>query len=258
MLLVWGRRWYGKRLGYVGEFCEICRRPQPFTLTKMTLIGHFWYLPMGTHYGSVHRGRCLQCGTEIDTARERYGNVARRKAPARELLDATFPNHEQVLKARLEAERVVRGDPRALAPETRDRLVDLPFVILSPITERRFGKGTQMDWPVGLALLSVVLLPILLDDAARAVAPDHEGTAVLAGVLIGLGLTVWQIAMVTGRWKRHYLLPRLRTALAPLKPTQADFDRVLSEMRQHGHRLGKVLRPQDLAPLAAPAERRRS
>ena len=133
MLLVWGRRWYGKRLGYVGEFCEICRRPQPFTLTKMTLIGHFWYLPMGTHYGSVHRGRCLQCGTEIDTARERYGNVARRKAPARELLDATFPNHEQVLKARLEAERVVRGDPRALAPETRVRLVDLPFVILSPI-----------------------------------------------------------------------------------------------------------------------------
>ena len=65
MLLVWGRKWYTRKLGFVADFCEICRRPQPFTLERRSLIGHFWYLPMGTTHAVHHRGRCTRCATDL-------------------------------------------------------------------------------------------------------------------------------------------------------------------------------------------------
>ena len=251
MLLVWGRKWYTRKLGFVADFCEICRRPQAFTLERRSLIGHFWYLPMGTTHAVRHQGRCTRCATEITTELLRYAQVAKKKAAStRDLLAATLANHEQVLQQRLDLERVVRDDIATLSPAWRRDLLARPFVALSPMVEQRFAT-VHLDAWAGAALASFFALPPLVHALWAIVSPDDAELGGLAGLTMSVALIVWAAIGAKRRWIRKFVAPRLIDSLAPLRATDAEVAGILGELRTHKHKLGRYLRPDDLHPRRA-------
>jgi hypothetical protein len=241
MLLIWGRRWYTRHLGFVGEFCEMCRRPQPFRLERRALTGHLWHIPLGQEHAVAHRGTCTACGTAADVDPTRYASYARKPSDARHMLAQTFPNFEQVAHARMETERLVRSDVAALAPQDRQRLIVTPFVLMSCMAEERF-RATHFDLGVGIAVLGLFVLPPLAQAAWSAFLPYHAELGLVLGALLALALISWQATMAKRRWVRRMVLPRLGTCLGPLRPTDAELEGVIAELGRHGHQLAKYLR----------------
>lgn len=246
MLLVWGRKWYTRKLGFVADFCEICRRPQAFTLERRSLIGHFWYLPMGTTHAVRDQGRCTLCATPIQPEQARYAQVAKKKpASTRDLLAATLPNHEQLLQQRMAVERVVRDDVAALSPATRRDLLVRPFVAMSSMVEQRFAT-LHLDAWVGAALASLFALPLLVHALWALASPDDAELGGLAGLTMSAALIVWAAIGAKRRWILKFVAPRLASGLAPLCATDGEVAGILGELRTHKHKLGKYLRPDDL------------
>ncbi len=247
MLLVWGRKWYTHKLGFVADFCEICRRPQPFTLERHSLTGHFWYVPMGTTHAVRHQARCSRCAIEVTTELRRYAQVAKKAASVRDLLAATLPNYEQVLKERMEFERVVRDDVAALPPDLRRGLLVRPFVALSPMVERRFATKRIDAW-VAAGLASIFVLPPLGYALCAWLYPGNEYLGALFELMASIVLIVWATIGVERRWICKFVAPRLIGSLGPLRATSAEVEGVIAELRAHKHKLGKYLRGTDLQP----------
>ncbi|MEP6504161.1 MAG: hypothetical protein ABJD97_12565 [Betaproteobacteria bacterium] len=246
MLLVWGRRWYTSKLGFVADFCEICRRPQPFQLERLSLIGHFWYVPMGTTHAVRHQGRCTRCDTEMATEHLRYATVAKKKsASTRELLDATLPDHERVLERRIAAERLVRDNVTALPADSRQYLLARPFVTLSPMVEQRFAN-MHLDLWSGLSALSLFVFPGVFHGLWSVISPDTEELGALAGLVASAGFIMWTASGAKRRWIRRVIASRLVDSLAPLKASAAEIEGIIAELRTHDHKLGKYLRASDL------------
>jgi hypothetical protein len=68
-------------------------------------------------------------------------------------------------------------------------------------------------------------------------------------VTVGFGLVVWQIALSTRRYMQREVVPMLRRALAPLRPTALEVGAVLAELKQHRYKIGSKLSADDLATL---------
>jgi len=246
MLLVWGRKWYTRKLGFVADFCEICRRPQPFRLARKSLVGHFWYLPMGSTHAVRHQGSCTQCATEVVTDRARYAQVLKKKpGSTRDLLATTLPNHEHVLQHRMAAERAVRDNLAALPAAARRDLLVRPFAALSPMVEQRFAT-TYLDAWSALAMLSFLVFPAMLQALFAVVSQDDRDLGLLVGLGLSLALVIGVTIGAKRRWIRKFVAPRLGDCLKPLQATGAEIEGIIGELKQHKHKLGKYLRASDL------------
>ena len=252
MLFVWGRKWYARKLGFVADFCEICRRPQSCALERRTLIGHFWFIPLGTHHVTQHRTLCTQCGTATLTDATRYGPPARQTAPPRELLTRTNPGFDQAFGPRMALERAVRENLAALTPDQRRSMLVSPFLLLSMEVEQRLAQ-TQLDWRVALALLAVLPLGMAGHALGLLASEDSAELGALIGIAAGAVLLLWQGATAKRRWVRNAVLPRLARNLAPLRPTAAEIGGILGELRQNKHKLGALLKAVDFKVAAKTA-----
>jgi hypothetical protein len=249
MLLVWGRRWYSRKLGFVGDFCEMCRQARPFRMERLTLKGHFWYLPLGETHAVAHKATCTACSTTVAPEMGRYAGFARKQADATSLLAQTFPAFEQATAARLAIERTVRDAPGTLSATDRRQLIQTPFVLMSRATEERFS-AIHVDAGLGLALIGLFVLPILAISISDKVSPDNGGLVLLGAVGVAAGLLVWQAVQSRARWVRRAVVPRLARCLAPLTPSVAELEEMIGLLRQHKHKLGKHLRAAELLPTA--------
>lgn len=246
MLLVWGRKWYTRKLGFVADFCEICRRPQAFTLERLTLKGHFWYLPLGSTHAVRHQGRCTQCTTGMATEETRYAQVVRKNpGSTRELLATTLPNHERVLQQRMEAERTVRDNLAALPAETRRELLVRPFVMLSPMVEERFAT-MHFDLWAGIAMASILVFPALFQAILGIVSPDNKELGILIGMGASIALVFAAAVGAKRRWIRKVVVPRLHDALKPLQASGTEIAGILGEFKNEKLKLGKYVKPADL------------
>ena len=243
MLFVWGRKWYGRKLGFIADFCEICRRPQACALERRTLIGHFWFIPLGTHHVTQHRTQCTQCGTATLTDPARYTQPSRKPAPARELLTRTNPGFDQAFGPRMALERSVRENVAALTPEQRRSMLVSPFVLLSPEVEQRLAQ-THLDWRTGLALLALLPVASACHTSGAWVSNDGD-LGSLVGLGIGAALILWQAVTAKNRWVHGKVLPRIERCIAPLKPTAAEIAGIVGELRQNKHKLGALLKVAD-------------
>jgi len=249
-MLVWGRTWYEKKLGYVAEFCEICRAPQPFRLVRRELVGHLWYLPIGSRHATLHQGTCSGCRTTPVLDPARYTAVAKKPAPIEPLIAATFPRLEQVEQVRIALEHAVRDDVSSLTPEQRRQLIARPFVAVSPMVQAR-RSGLHFDLPVALSLLSLAVVPALGATIGRAIGGDNEGAGILLGIVASVLAILWEFAHVNLRWVRRRIVPLLAGSLQPLAPTRPEIEFVIGELRKHGHLLGRLLTAADLVPAPA-------
>jgi hypothetical protein len=245
MFIVWGKKLVYRRVGYVGDFCPICRVPRPFELKRVGSAGHIYYISAGEGQLVGFERHCQECKTSLRADPADYASVSKAKAPLAELVQLTFPDLAQVLKDRLALEERVQLQPESLSREERHALIRNPFLLLSPKVEKRFA-ATHIDKEVGLSIAGVIGLLIVGPGLVRAVAPDQAELFLLLFVVLGLALVVWQIIASGGRFMRREVVPVLADSLRPLRPTEPEIRSVLSELTQLRHKMASKLKPADL------------
>lgn len=136
MFVIFGEREARKRLGYVAEYCPLCRDIHIATITEIRKVTHLYYIPLGK--GKVHlvERRCESCDDVAAVERERYiGFEQRGGATVAELIERTNPAVEQEMIELLEIEeRVAAGEATA---DERFTLLCQPFLAIEPSMQKR-------------------------------------------------------------------------------------------------------------------------
>jgi hypothetical protein len=99
---------------------------------------------------------------------------------------------------------------------------------------------------VGYAVLAVIAALILGSFVLRRLAPDSLEVSMLAILIVGAGVIIWQIAAARGRFIQREILPRLAASLRPLSPTDAEINVALEELRKLRHKIGSNIDPRAL------------
>lgn len=246
MFIVWGKKIVNRKLGFVGDFCPICRGPRAFELRRIGSASHVYYISFGEGELVGYERVCQDCGTALQAEPGTYASISKVCAPVPELVKQTFPTMSEALQERLALEERVQHAPALLSQEERRALIRSPFVLLSPKVEKRFSSSTHVDKEVGMSLLAALLLLMFGPALAAAVAPDSSDIAVLMSLAIGVVLVGWQMALSGRRFMRRQVVPVLARALRPLRPTEEELKTALSELKQLRNKMGTKLELSDL------------
>lgn len=238
MFIFWGRKLVKRKLGYVADFCPICRTQKQFELLRVGSASHVYYISMGEGTLVGHERSCQECGTAFATDPTTYASISKILVPLPELEKRTFPNYCDVMKERLELEKMVQTNPALLSPEDRHALIRSPFLLLSPKVENRYAS-THIDKEIGLSIAGAICLMVFGSSLVRTLAPDMAELSVLIFIVLGVVLVVWQIVISGRRFLKRQIVPSLAKTLDPLRPTEHEIKTVLAELSQLGHKIGK-------------------
>lgn len=250
MLIIWGKKRVEREAGKVADFCPFCRRVQAFRLVSVSMVPHLYYVPLGGGEVVGHVARCSDCGAEIGVDPDRYERSD--DAGVRDLntlIAGTQPRLPESLAERLKLEESIRRSPYTLSSEQREALVLEPFAWLNPVVERRFKGSTHIDAASSLGCLGTVFVAGALTFAATRMTGDGQDVvafaALIAGV-VGVLYTLVQLHREPLRFVRRSVLPKLVSALAPLKPLPEEIAHTLDLCRRNRWKIGKAVRADDL------------
>ena len=91
MFIVWGKKTVYRKVGHVADFCPICRQARCFTLKRVGMAGHIYYLSAGQGELVGFERTCASCSTSVAAQPERYIAFAKKPASIEELKQTTFP-----------------------------------------------------------------------------------------------------------------------------------------------------------------------
>ncbi len=235
-----------KNLGWVADFCPICRVPRAFRLFRIGAAS--------THHGmAVNQGEfvgfeleCTECATfqEKDTVPFLDMEKSRpRDLPS--LIAKTYPALPKAHEKRLETERLILTNRDRLDPERRRWLLSEPFQILDHMLDSRV-HGTHLDGPAAFgcfATLAIMLAAFWAGMAYNNVIPpkQRDFVQIVAASVIGLGIlyTFIQMALVPRRYVRQRILPNLKRALEPLAPTRNELQDLLVSLERQNLPIAK-------------------
>jgi hypothetical protein len=248
MFIVWGKTIKRQKLGFVADFCPVCRDLRTFKVNRVGSASHVYYISFGQGDLVGYERICGVCSTPFEADPNTYSGMADKSRPASELISETFPNYSTVYRALLERERKVRDTPSLLTPEERRGRMREPFLVIAPIAQQKLAS-IQVDWRVGLAVLSCVPIFWLLGLLAKMINGPYQDDPgpnyIIVGLALWVGLVFFEIFMSSRRYLLKNAVPPLAAALAPLKPTESEVNRILQELKQNKLKLGK-LRASDL------------
>ena len=246
MFIVWGRKIVRRKLGFVADFCPICRAVTAHRLGRIGSAGHVYYLSFGEGRLVGHERTCQHCKTTSITEDSRYGRPEKKLAAVEMLIIKTFPTIRTHYADRLALENRIKLGPANVTAEERSALIASPFLVLSHMVEQRFAH-TQIDRYGALAIGGAIAMLLATCAIANRFAPVLLPEMVLTVFVVGLALVIWQIVAGSKRYMSEEIVPRLATALRPLRPSSEEIRGVLAELTAHKHKLGKKLDPTLLA-----------
>ena len=243
MTVIWGKRKVETELGYVADFCPICREIRELKVSRVGIANHIYFISIGKGNLAGHLGRCMQCGTKIPVDAMKYETFEEGSNTALEtLVQNTFPNLRSVYAERLDIEeRLKRQEPVSL-PNRAKWLME-PFEYLIPEVEAKFANAT-MDKESNMGCISTVLLLIILCSGAlmfeeSALARDSMIIGMGLVAIVGLIYTIIQIMLAPHRYIQRNIVPRLSQALNPLNPSRQELQKCIATKKVKGSRLGK-------------------
>ena len=243
--IVWGTKPVFKKLGFVADFCPICRGAQVFQLRQVSMARHLYYISLGGGRLVGHQRVCQQCGTAFDAKAEIYASVSPEPLPLGILTTRTFPNLDKAYEQRLALEQRIREQPGSLSVTDRKALIRAPFLMLSPRVEKRYAS-THIDRDTGLWMLAVLAALFVVPAVVRRFSPDNTDAAVLAVLVGGIVVVGVQIARSNSRFLLREIYPLLAQNLKPLSPNESEISAVLAELKGLGHKLGGKAKLPDL------------
>jgi hypothetical protein len=245
MIFIWGKKVVRRKVGFVADFCPMCRDPRPFRLNEVRRIGHIYYISLGSGDLLGYERVCEGCTLALHGEPGHYASTLKKVASVDLLMQSTYPNLRDVYAERLRIEETVRHSPGELSMDVREALIKQPFVLLSSVVEAKLRQSSMDLVSGGILIASLVAFCASLV-VAPSIAPDHVPELVTAVGLVCLAAIVWAFATGAKRYVRAAILPRIAKTLRPLRPSDGEIGAVLAEMRRARHKLAGKLQSQDV------------
>lgn len=240
MLIVWGRRVSRRRIGYVADFCPMCRGPQAFLMNSFSTHRHVYFVPVGETNAGFER-ICQGCKLTFGGTPKFYKASTRKPGNVQELVQSSFPSFDEVYGERMRIEDAVRKDPMKLPEKVRAALLRQPFTVVSPLVQSRFAGRARLDLHSVVALVLGFVAAGIAGKIAEMMFPDYVGTAFLVGGGAGLAYFLWSLGTEPRRYLKRAIVPQLARTLGPLQPSETELATVLAELKRSKLRLGRHL-----------------
>jgi hypothetical protein len=242
-MFIWGTKRRERKVGYVADFCPICRELRPFQLVAINMVSHVYWIPLGRGQIVGHIEICQECGIKLKADPTAFiGTVKNLPTGFDQLVANTYPNIYAAYGNRLKMEDRVRSNPWSLDTQDRLTLIRESFTLAANVLESKFAGATEIDLLIGMSLLLTVAMPMLiliLAHSLPAYSKLHEyvGTAIWISTIGGVSALIYSMATAKRRYIKSELLPLLCRALGPLKPSSNEIESVLSGLRSMHFRL---------------------
>jgi hypothetical protein len=226
MWIIWGNKIKEHPLGYVAEWCSLCRAINPFRVFKKELVSHVYNLSFGEGQYIGSSAICENCGLAIPTNVAKYREISPAIMPVEALIQRTFPAIREFYSKRLEIEDQLKRAPRQIPEDLRSKLIKEPFILLAPVVEANVGGETKIDKKTGLGCTATIFLPLAL--LITSAATRQSGYAIAAGLvfLATLIFTLISLFVVVIRKPKYFIeqsvVPALATSLAVIQPTREE------------------------------------
>lgn len=241
MFIVWGRQVNRKQVGYVADFCPMCRGPQVFLMNSVSAHRHVYFVPIGDKNSGYERV-CDGCKVTLFGTPKFFKASRRKPTSVQEIVQSSFPSFNEVYADRLRIEDAVRRDPGKLPQNVRAALLRQPFSVVSPLVQARFRQQSRLDVRSVLALILALVSGFVAMTVAEMLHSDYAGTTFLAVVGLGAVFFLWTLTSEPRRYLKRFITPQLAKTLGPLQPSESELATVLAELRQSKQRLGRHLR----------------
>ena len=244
-MIVWGKKLVYRKLGYVVDFCRLCREVRTFELQRVGLAGHIYFISLAQGVLVEHRRRCSTCGTDFVATPEIYARASTHDGPLRELLKLTFPDLASYHAERLALEKAIRDPFAKISQENRQALLREPFKLLAHMAEERF-QGSQIDAESIAFFLAALLVGGAVGAGLVSVLPKYA-IEIWMSVLFSAAIATWILSVWSRRrFIRKRILPPLLSALHPLKPTREEITAVLKDVKGLGLSIGSQVKAESV------------
>ncbi len=176
-MIVWGTKKVYRHLGYVADFCPICVGARQFSLERVGMAGHVYYVTAGEGKLVGYQLNCLDCNILLNGDPERYTAFATKPEPVLDLIKQTFPKLAEFHNGRLSLEHQVRTALPSVPDDVRRSLVMEPFTLLSPKVATYFA-ATHFE--MGRTFIRREIIPVLVGTLARLRPTEQELQAALS------------------------------------------------------------------------------
>jgi hypothetical protein len=245
MIFIWGKKLVYSKLGYVADFCPICRSPQAFEVQSVGVASHVYYVSFGKGALAGYQRKCCECGVALDAKPANYATISDQLRPLPQLIMGTFPNLTTAYQAVLALEERVRTTPLSLTAQERRALIRNPMVLMSPKVEKRYAS-THIDVQTVITFFGVLLAIFAEAAIVERVASAYVPQSIAIVSVIGIVLIGWQISLSNRRFIRRNIIPILARTLKPLKPSEEELEAALAELTRLRHKIGRKLSSRDL------------
>jgi hypothetical protein len=245
MLIIWGTKYVYRNLGYVADFCEICRAQKGFLLRRIGLAKHLYFFTTSEGELAGFQRTCETCKTMFQANRDAYIGVCEKAASFEELREKTYPTLPVVMAERLALEEKVKSAPALLTADERKILIRAPFALLAPKVEKQYSAA-HLDKEIIFTALGALALVCATPFALRTISRDTAELSIVVLVGIGLLAVMWQFMLSDQRFMRRKIIPVLARSLRPLRPSEAEVRAALDEMQSSNYKMGAKLKLTDL------------
>ena len=241
MFFIWGKKHVYKKMGFVADFCPLCRTVRSFQLARVGLVGHVYYISLGKGELVGYARTCMNCKTVLNGNPDLYREISKKLVDQGALQRTTFPNLQSHHAERLALEQAIKHSPGSVPVNTRRAMLKEPFILLNPSVEKRFSS-TQIDMYTTLTLLAVLASIPVISALGEKFSPPHQGEIFMGILLAGVVAVSVQGFLQTGRYFDKKIFPVLVPALKPMKPKAEEITAVIAEMKKAESKFGKKLK----------------
>jgi len=240
-----------KRLGFVADFCLLCRCIRPFRIARQKMEDNSLFRSLHKKNLFHHEATCMVCNTPREVDPATYISIAKKADPDLErLIQETFPGIHRVYADRLRMEKA-RAEGKLTALE-KEALVDETFALFEDKVlenSRAFlqAKGPGL-WLLGLTILASAVGTYLINGGLKLDRGQSEAAVLLlaSGFFAGLFLSVVLMIAESGRTLRRRILPVLARSLGPLGLSRNEVEQALERSKKAGACIGKKIRVETL------------
>lgn len=243
MFIVWGTKVVKTYQGRRAEYCPLCRDVRPMRRTRLSTVGHLYYIPLGW---KKPVGVLESCETYTLSREASFDDDAPLARPRRLDLDTLIHETNPDVRRR-HAETLnlpERLRSRRAEPTERERATLDTLLLANILLDGRTGS-IQIDRLAGLALLAMFASPIVMMGVVPRLISAPPELVVNAGLDAGgifLVLAIILMARDGRRYAHRVLLPIIARSLAPLDPPVEEIESALDSLRANKMKLGKYLK----------------
>jgi len=249
-MVIWGSKRKLTKLGMAADFCPICRRVQPFEVSRVNMVKHVYYIPMGGGKVVGHLAACQECSVHKFIDADHYPSITDEdQISLEDLIKRTNPGLKDELVERMPLEKRI-WNKEQLSPDERRFLISEPFNSISPMLELRYRDSLPLDKNTGLSCLMTIVIPLFVLFIAslfnRSVVGDYLKLVGYSLVGVGVVITLISIFTTNSRYLDRSIYPLFAKALSPLNPTLDELKLAVDKYKKLRMIVGRKIAPQKI------------